>query len=319
MKKKSAWFVIISILIIFFPGNLLYAQNGAYLIPRTIYVGDPAVLVLPVAGANQETVDIILTAGLPDFPTDPNIDFHRIILEKRAGGSRLMIEFSAFVPGELEFPEIEIDGKHFSGLTINVNSLIDNRITPVLSGPASSLAMPGTALLLYGTMAFLIIVLLTGLLLITKGRKLLHSWGEKWKRWKLFTSMKITEKRLNRSVLKGGNERLILDLLSEEFKKFLSYLTGINCSVMTAREFGKLHIELFKEQEFNQSFLPYYFQSCDELRFSGGDVSSEDILRLLADLRLFIKALENAKKGKPVPANIQTKGSSRAQKENKAA
>ena len=280
-----------------------FSQSNAYLIPRRIYIGDPAVLILPLPGSNQDTSDIILTALSPGFPSDPNIDFHRIILERRTGGGRLLIEFSAYVPGLIELPVIAIDGEFFGGLTVTVNSLIDNRTTPILSGPASSLAIPGTALMLYGTMAFLIVFILMVIWFIVKGRAFLQKCREKWKRWRLFVSIKITEKRLNRSVLKGENKRLILDKLSDEFRSFLSFLTGSNCSVMTAREFEKLSLEQLGNHKHKPSFLPDFFSHCDELRFSGSDINADDVLKLLADLRFFVKALEKAKKEKPANPN----------------
>jgi len=88
--------------------------SGAILIPRVIYVGDPAVLVLPLPTSIKNSDDVLLTSLSPNIPKDDNIDFHRIILERRVTGSRLLIEFTAFVPGYLNLPDIEIGGEHFS-------------------------------------------------------------------------------------------------------------------------------------------------------------------------------------------------------------
>jgi hypothetical protein len=276
-----------------------HAQNtGAFLVPRVVYVGDPATLVLPLPGqdtAVQGAGDIILVPQSPDFPSDIDIDFRRIVLERRVSGSRLLIEFTAFVPGLLELPDIEIGGGRFSGLTVTISSIIDSTESePELSAPASPLAMPGTALMIYGTMAAFVFLLLLTLWFFLRGRCYLNTWIAKWKRWRLFISMKNAEKRLYRALLKGMDNRVILDKLSDEFRLFLTFFTGSNCRAMTAREFERLPSELFSGHDFVGGF----FHRSDELRFSGRDVNTEDVFRLLADLRLFLGALEKAGKGR---------------------
>jgi hypothetical protein len=271
-----------------------YAQNNARLIPRIIYVGDPAALVVSLPGT-EDNDDIILMPRSPHFPTDENIDFHRIVLERRATGNRLIIEFTAFVPGILELPVIEIAEERFAGLTVTVNSIIDTSGILLLSRPASSLAMPGTSLMLYGTMAAFVFLFLLILWFVLKGRTLMQKWIEKWKRRQLFSSMKTMEKRLQKSLQKGADKRNILDKLSIEFRIFLSILTENNCRAMAAHEFEMLP-ELFPDtdNEYTSVFLAGFFRRCDEIRFSGGELSLQPISRLLTDLRLYLAALEKA-------------------------
>jgi hypothetical protein len=267
-----------------------HAQNsGAYMIPRIVYVGDPAALILPLPGQAQNNSDTVLDPDSFDFPRDADIDFHRVVFERRMSGNRLMIEFTAFVPGILELPVIEIGGMRFSGLTVTINSLIDTRrAAPELSRPASSLAMPGTALMLYGTMAGCVLLILALVWFFLKGRRYLQKLGEKIKRRRLFSMIKTTEKRLSRILSKGGDKREILDRLSDEFRVFLSFLTGDNCRAMTAREFQGLSAD----SRLDGGFLGSFFRRCDELRFCGTDIGGEDIFKLLADLRLFVTETE---------------------------
>jgi hypothetical protein len=277
------------IVILIFSGFVSHAQNqGAYLIPRQVFVGDPAVFVFPLPAASGGA-DVILTSQSPDFPSHPDIDFRRIILERRT--SRLLIEFTAFVPGILELPVIKIGNETFSGLTITVNSLIDSSSSPVLSGPASSLAMPGTAAMIYGTMAGLVFLIFLVFWFTLKGKVFLKKLYEKYKRWQYFLYMKTMEKRFYKAMLKGVNKRIILDNISERLRSFLSYFTGFNCLSMTAFEFEKLPLD----SRFNGSFLVKFFRFCDELRFSGTDVKSEDISRLLSDLSSYIQQLSTEK------------------------
>ena len=278
--------------------NPVYAQqNIPYTIPRQIFVGDPAIFVVPLPASNENYPDTAITPQTPGFPKHDYIDFHKITLERRVNASRLLIEFTAFAPGTLELPIIEINGRFFPNLAVTVDSIIDTRNALTLSAPASSLAMPGTALLLYGGMAAVIFLIIFSVWFAVKGGKLIEIWKEKWKRWRLFSSIRNTERRLYKLVLKGVDKRSILDTLSQEARDFLSVLTGVNCRSMTAREFINLPLETEEE---NAGFLENFFASCDKLRFSGGGIKAQDIFTLLENLRKFADKLE---------ANINLKNS----------
>ena len=277
MKKTF----IVCIFFLFFFNISLHAQSsGVYLIPRQIYVGDPAVLVMHLPASLQNDT-IIFSSPIDNnlLPKDPNIDFTKITLERRTVGSRLLVEFTAFVPGTHEFPVIEIGGEYFPGLTITVNTILDSHSLPILSGAATALAMPGTALMLYSFIFLLIILILFSIWFIFKGRTVIQKLQKKWKRYRLFINMKKTEKQLSKALIKRADKRIILDKLSDEFREFLSILTENNCRSKTAREF---------EQQEDGAFLSKFFHSCDELRFCGSEINSEDISRLLDDLRSFL-------------------------------
>jgi len=271
---------------------VLRAQDDAYLIPRRIHVGDPAVLIVPLQPSKGDSEDIVLTSG---FPQDMNIDIHRIILERRLSGGRLLIEFTAFVPGALQLPDFEIGGESFSGLSVTVNSVIGAGSAPVLSGPASSLAMPGTAFLLYGSLSIFVFLLLLAVWFLFKGRVFMRELYKKYKRRLLFSSMKKTEKRLQKALLKGVDKRVILDDISLKFREFLCVFTENNCLSMTAAEFENLPAGL-SWPNFNFFSLGNFFRLCDEFRFSGVDVSSQDITSLLDDMKNFLFTFENGNK-----------------------
>lgn len=287
MKKKVLTFIFV------FIAAVSHSQTGAHLTPRRIHVGDRAALILPLPSSDQNKPDILLSEISPGFPSHADIDFHKIILENRTSGGRLIIEFTAFVPGILELPDIVIGDEIFSGLTVTVHSIIDSRSSLTLSGPETSLAMPGTAFFLYGTMAFLIFIILLTIWFFIKGRVFFNTWTKRWKRWRNIVLFKFTEKNLHKALLRGADKRIILDKLSEEFRVFLTFLTGINCRAMTAHEFRKIQSGYLRAKNIQTSFLYNFFKNCDELRFSGEDVSSQEILSLLADLQNFLDILEN--------------------------
>jgi len=290
VKKTSAFIVLFFTLCAAYAQSSQYGGNsgsGTILIPKVVFVGDPAVLVLPLPATIINSDDIIMTELSPNIPKDDNIDFHRVILERRVTGSRLLIEFTAFVPGYLKFPEIEIDGEYFNGLSVTINSVIDTRKSLQLSGYASSLAMPGTAVLLYGFLAIVVLFLLLLLWFIFRGRSFINLLIEKWKRLRLFTFIRNAVRRLQKALMRGGDKRAILDKMSDTLREFLSVLTNANCRSMTAREFINMPEELIH----NSNFLGNFFRRCDRFRFSGEDVNLREISGLLVDLRNYIEVL----------------------------
>jgi len=297
LASSTPWLkLFLVILLYFFNALSLNAQNSPYLVPRQIYVGDPATLVVPLPAAAHNAPDIILTkreylSNESIFPTHESLEIYKITLEKRTAGSRLLIEFTAFAPGVIELPFIEIGGEIFTGLSVKVNSLLEaESANPagkarLLSGAASVLAMPGTALMLYGSLTLIVVVILLSIWFIFKGRAVIKDLREKWKRYRLYTGMYSTEKRLTKALAKGVDKRIILDKLSFEFREFLSILTGKNCRSMTAREF-------------NDVFLGEFFGICDKLRFSGTDIGSNNIEKLLNDLKEFLDLKKKEEKAK---------------------
>jgi len=305
---KNRKILCFSCFLFLIPYSLFAQQNSPFLVPRQIYVGDPATLVVPLPPALQNNPDMILTkkdylSNESIFPSHESLEIYKITLEKRTAGSRLLIEFTAFAPGVIEFPLIEIGGEAFSGLSVKVNSLLENNPERLLAGSASVLAMPGTALMLYGSLTALIVVILLGLWFIFKGRVVLNQLREKWKRYRLYAGMYKTEKRLSRALAKGADKRIILDKLSFEFREFLTILTGKNCLSMTAQDFMREFVsefsntpDSFKLDE--SAFLGKFFGRCDKLRFSGGDIEAKDIEKLLEDLKEFIEAKDKEEKSK---------------------
>jgi hypothetical protein len=264
-----------------------FAQNyrNARTIPPKVYIGDRASLVLSLPGSTDNDVEIPFAM----IPVSQDIDIYRVALERRPSGSRLVIEFSAYIPGHLELPTFEIDSEIFNELGIEISSILDSGISgTVLSGPALPLAVPGTSLLVYGTIS---LVLLSGLLclwVLFWGRRRMNEWITTWKRRRLLVSMLRIEKRLRKALTRGNPGREILDSLSVEFRSFLAWYTGDNCRAMTAVEFGKPGS---LEQSYGLpvgEFVGEFFKRCDSLRFSGSEIIDEDALAIFDDLKRYL-------------------------------
>jgi len=255
------------------------------MIPSKVYVGDRASLALPlpgiVAGAKINT----------EISALPDMIIHHVSLERRPGGSLLIVEFSAYTPGVLELPPIDIAGEIFSGLKVEISSILAaDESDKVLSGPTLPLAIPGTSLLIYGTMSGAILLMLLAIWGMIWGRRRIEGWLAAWKRRRLLVSMLGTEKRLRKALAKGVPRRDILDILSTEFRVFLSSLTGENFRAMTPGEIGRLE-DLGEGEGMNRQFLGGFFSHCDEIRFSGGEIGNEQTLAMLGDLRRFLAGI----------------------------
>jgi hypothetical protein len=159
--------------------------------------------------------------------------------------------------------------------------------------------MPGTSFFVYGTLTGLILFLFLVLWTALWGRRHLSLWITLWKRRRLIAAMSGIEKRLRKSLFLDGEKQKILDLLSLEFRNFLSIFTGENCRTRTAREFAQVPLPFpGLPPEWVSGFLQGFFRRCDNLRFGIAEVVSADITLLLAELREFLLALDKAGEGK---------------------
>jgi hypothetical protein len=265
-------------------------RYGAYMVPSKVYVGDRANLMLPLSGitGNEEI-------NTRHIPSSPDIDIHHVALERRPGGSFLKIEFSAYTPGTLELPPFDIGGEIFSGLSIEISSILESDESGmVLSGPTLPLAIPGTSLLIYGTISAGILLILLTIWVLFRGRTQMKGWLAVLKRWLLLVSMLDLEKRLRKMLAKGTACREILDVLSTEFRNFLACFTGENCRAMTAVEIGRLNDRGGKVAVPDGKFLGNFFSRCDSIRFSGAEINSDETLAVLGDLRRFLAEMGRA-------------------------
>jgi hypothetical protein len=271
-------------------------------IPHTVYVGDRAMLVvlLPEHGV-AGTIEID-----PALYSSDDIELHRIALEKRPAGSRLVIEFTGFAPGRFELPPFEAGGMRFSGLYLTISSIITGKEPPVLSGLTSPLSVPGTGFLVYGTMAALIVLIIAVLWTAVWGRHYFRRRFSVRKNLRLISLMARFEKRMEKALASGKSSGFVLDAVSSEFRVFLSLLTGVNCRAMTPAEFERLPNGISFDvpsddvlsgavqqcpQGWPAGFLKRFFGNCDELRFTGVEADNSEVYTLLGELHKFLSGL----------------------------
>jgi hypothetical protein len=258
-------------------------NEGAFMVPSKVYVGDRASLILPLPGfavkEDSETASVVSPAI--------DIDIHRALLERRPVGSRLTVEFTAYAPGILELPSIIIEGEVFSGLTIEISSILEKGASGmVLSGSAPPLAIPGTSILVYGSVISILCFLSAAFWVLFWGRKRIKVWLAVWEKKRLLSGMRGIEKRLRKTLARGDDTyRNILDTLSGEVRGFLSHFTGEHCRAMTALEFANI------DPRINREFLKDFFRRCDGIRFGGGEINKNDAVSMLDDLKQFLAVL----------------------------
>jgi hypothetical protein len=243
-------------------------------VPPRIFVGDRGRLIL---GPGFGDIPPFIIDDPRQLPQGPDITLLRLELERRRGEDRLLIDFAAFAPGQVELPPIslpQLPGVTLEGYRVTIASILGNAdpfnprgaapspVFPdpqagegmlVLSNPAPPLAVPGTALLIYGTSSLIVLALLLILGGGVWGRPYLEGLLKIHRRRRLLRLMSAIGKRLRAQIpqenLPQGKTQEILRELSTEFRAFWGYfydqdrpepfaLRGRDCRAMTAAEFA---------------------------------------------------------------------------------
>jgi hypothetical protein len=228
-------------------------------------------------------------------PARPDLVIHGVELESRGAGGQLVVDFTAYTPGLLELPPLEIGGILFEGLGVEITSILGSgEESAVLSPPAPPPAVPGTGLLISGTLAGALFLAAAFLWAFFRGPRFLEKRLKTWRRNRLIGSLGALERRLRKTLIRenaGVSRREeLLNFLTGEFRTFLGRLTGENCRAMTAGELSRLSLP-GGDAAAGGEFLGAFFRRCDDLRFSGADIGADELLDILGELKIFIAAL----------------------------
>ncbi|MDR1804542.1 MAG: hypothetical protein LBQ94_13145 [Treponema sp.] len=286
-------------------------------------MGDPGRLIVPIGRAYARVEPFVWDK--PDkLSESPDLVIRRIELERRGGVSRILIDFIAYAPGTLILPPIEFPSQDaavpsLSGLEIQVASIL-NPSQMILTEPAPPLAVPGTSLLVYGTLVFILLLLALGIAASIWGRHHFSNFFERLRRKYLLRNMRRFLRRLNRecrsetssnfetnsgnidSQEKNRTPAFYLTRLSTEFREFLTQFTGVNCRSLTAVEFSEIALNgmQFNGTQFQElttgsapSHLYDLFHSWDILRFSGRGMEMADLFVAMVETEMIISALDD--------------------------
>jgi hypothetical protein len=292
-------------------GALVPAQENPkapYLIPRTVYVGDRCRMVCPLDPPAEDMSAFSGTSRVLDQPDElppaSELGVSRLDLDGRTGV--LLIDFTAYAPGLLELPPLEIGGRRFTGLRVNIGSVLDSGTA--LSPSAPPLAVPGTFLIIYGTVFGLAAALLLGILGIFWSRYHFGDLRLRFRRRRLVRAMERFLRRLRSSLARGRIDAAeTLGRLSSEFRIFLGLFAGMNCRAMTPREFLSYPVfpgnGRFSGNGEAGPVLRDLFRRCDLLRFSGEEIARAEAVDLVNEAGTLVEGLAAAVFPEGTPEN----------------
>ena len=317
MRRWSVLF-----LFIFVPFSFIFAQAPSqlpspFLLPQTIYVGDPGRLVVPL-GEDFAKAEPFIQDALDWSYNVSDLSIQRIELERRGEISRLLIDFIAYTPGLLPFPPIEIlldEETVFLELEVNITSVL-NPARMGLAEMAPPLTQPGTGLLIFGSLGIILVVLFLGIGGSIWFRRHFSYFWKALRRRYLIRNM-ISFLRCLRLEC-GSNESetpgFYLNILSSELREFLSSFTGENCRPLSAVEF--LDMPLWNLQESPgaenqnnsvphinvslQSDISGIFKNLDTLRFSGREFQISHVFEAIDEAGIFITAMNRIEREIPL-------------------
>jgi hypothetical protein len=293
------------------------AGVDSYLSPQIMYVGDKGQLVTPL-GQLFLAADPFVNTAPETIPPGENLVISRIELEHRNGSARLLIDFIPYAPGTLSFPPVVIpfpgaEFQRITGLTAQVASILGPQEAS-LSEPAPPLAVPGTGLIVYGTSAAILLVLLTAAGMGIWGRKHFAAYRERFRRRRLLRAMDRYLRWIRtEEAAESSSPGELFSELSKEFREFLALFTGINCRVLTPSEFSEVKVfeqvvsskekVVSKEKESSSTsclisglYLSDLFHRWENVRFSGRSVGQKDLSAVLDEVKVFIDALDTAER-----------------------
>lgn len=292
---------VFAIFACFIAAPALFAQDGSrprdlyYLLPQTVYVGDAGRLVLPL-GATFSGVGGTVLDRPEQLPPGGDLVISRIEIENRGGQARLLVDFTAYVPGTVTFPPITVGSFVFPGIEVNIASILDAgppENSRVLSPYAPPVPVPGTMGIIYAFALAIVILILGSAALGIWGFPWFFRWRRLLKRRRMIRNLSRTVRQL-RAALAGDSPACgaVLDRLNGELRHFLEFFTGCPCASMVPGEF----LSLTGPGGEYGPFLSGLFGSCDRLRFGGAEAPAGEVLTMLDEVQVFAASCE--KEGK---------------------
>jgi len=311
LRTRMGSFFWVSFFLVFSFGIQAQTRTDVpFLVPQTIFVGDSGRLVVPLGRAFARITPFVV--DVPEkLPETPELLIRRLELERRGGGTRLLIDFIPYAAGVLSLPDLEIlspgEGTEplvLSGLEVQVASILSPS-QMALSGPAAPIAAPGTSFLIYGTIIIFILLLCLGIGISLWGRRHFRDLLELFRRRRLLRAMSKFLRCLRQecSLEKEGDPGYYLTLLSKEFREFLSLFSGINCRSLTPGEFLELPLSQ-TALALGPVFLCRLFQTWETLRFSGQKMEMAEMFRALDEIERLIAALDKEEREKSLPRSL---------------
>jgi hypothetical protein len=262
--KRNAGVWVLALMTVIAPWGWC-APEAPYLVPKMVYVGDAARLVVPLGGSLKENI----VASGEQLPSSAELTFIRAELDAKTNA--LLLDFRAWTPGPVTIPAFSVGPLSFEPLEVTISSILENDPhSRALSPSLGPLSAPGSIGIIAGVFAAAGIVLLFGVIFSANGGAFPRRILEKFRRAYLLRSMRRIFRRLRaRTLMETADRRVILEWLSSELRGFISLYTGTDCRSFVPREF-------LPERE-----LCAFFERCDTRRFSGDSIDTRTVFLLI--------------------------------------
>lgn len=265
-------------------------------VPPQVFVGDHAQLVLtmvPNASVGNQTITIDVADKLPQSKA---LQISRIELDPHGKNPKIIIDVIAFEVGHIPLPSFEIGPYLVTKQALDVASVLERGQSGLETAPLEEpLLIPGSRLLLYSMMVgavLLAALLLAGFIFGSAWYRYVQAW---FRKWQVSRSLKQTLLQVEKGVARGNvpssDEMGTLLVL---LRTYLEQVIAFPCLAKTGRELlAEAGSSPFPEVIVLLGNLVTF---SDTLRFSGRNVTCEEIKQLCSDSRRLITFLEQTGK-----------------------
>jgi hypothetical protein len=285
----------IIIVVLLFQLQSLYADTDSYQIPQTIYIGDKGCLVYLLDGLLSIQENMILPVD--DLPANSDIVINNIEINN----AKLIIDFQVFSTGIISLPPIVIKGQIFDSLEVKVSSIIANSgDAAVLSPPVQPISAPGTVWIVSGFVLIVIAIIVIILVFVFSGGTFFSELKKEIKKKRIISAAQKSIKKINSNLEKETIAAYTaLTAITNELRAFMDNYFYINCISMVPVEFLSITLPAGIDEKYNSQYFYDFFMRCDNIRFSGMDISLKTVQEILTEVESFIIFIKQNNKALP--------------------
>jgi hypothetical protein len=265
-------------------------DDGAvpYQIPPVVYVGDRCRLIYPLDPFFFNLENSIIP--LENIPKQDDVVIERLELQN----GRLIVDFQGWRTGIIELPVITIDGREITGIEVRVASLLEGKDDAVILAPAKTpVNPPGALLMIAGFSLGIVLVIAVSLAIAFRGGSAVSSFLRMRRKRRAARVARNAVRRIKNHLENGHktNAEAVGDV-SVELRNFLYSFYGLDCRSLVPAEF--LGVDFEKEpmpdQTYTSRYFAEFFTRCDTMRFSGKNISKEQVRAVIVEVDRFIAA-----------------------------
>jgi hypothetical protein len=265
------------------------SKECPFLVPAKVFVGDRAQLFVPVTPIIGDTRRTLTIDTAERLPQSDQLRLYKLTLEYQGNKSYIIIDFSAYTPGLVEFPPLSLGPYNLESQQVYIASVLNEQPeTMSLSPLEPALLVPGTLILVYTGVFIIILLVVVTLLFVFRGKNIVSRWKENYQK-------KTSTKRLQRTLkrLESLLDRPVdfYTMLSTELRRFLSTQTGIDFFPLTGQDLTMMTLPLnFSREEIN--FLSHLLRTGDTVRFGNEPAEAQQLKETIQAVKEFIASLE---------------------------